>query len=457
MYIPHKQSSPEALLRFLAVSKVYGYEQQGHSRAEAMKLVCKEPLYDINGRCRSISKRTLYRWLRLAKEAMELSDKTNGSYILEALEPARRKTIQGSAVLSKKFIDYCKYEKVKDELASVPELINRAKIDGVLGNDERVDRSTVYRTLKRIGVCLQRRKKAGPNRDSRRFQYPHRMQCILCDGKHFRAGSQRAKRVALIFLDDSSRYAMDAFVAPSENKVTFLRGLFEVILEYGFMDLMYMDKGPGFIALETIEIISRFGHLIHGETAYPQGHGKIERFNETIKKDLLRSLDGDPTIDTDCAHLQLRIRHYLHNVYNVRPHEGIGGRTPRECFLADERELVFPENEAAFRETFVIHLRRRVSWDNIVKVDQRELELPQGFAGTIVNLQRRMFDDSIHFLYRGKLIELHEVNKTDNAHSQRAKRKSKPLPKMVKTAASRSFEKHYAPIVGSDGGYPKSK
>lgn len=456
MYIPQKQPSPEALLRFLAVSQVFGYERRGYSRTKAVELVCAEPLYDLNGRCRYVNERTLYRWLSKAKEAMGCPGRTP---VLEALESSCKKPIKGSTVLSKRFLSYCKHQKELDELASVPELIYRARVEGILAKDELVDRSTVYRALKRQGVCLQRRKKSGPTRDTRRFQYPHRMQCVLCDGKHFRAGPNRTKRVALFFIDDSSRFVLDAFVAPSENKLIFLRGLFEVIQEFGFIDITYLDRGPGFIALETIEIISRFGLLIHGEKKYPQGHGKVERFNQTIFKDLLRSFDGDPTIDPDCAHLQLRIRHYLHNVYNVRPHEGIDGRTPRECFFADERELVFPENEDIFRDTFVIHLRRRVSSDNIVKVDKRELQLPLGYAGTIINLQRRMFDNSVHFLNKGKLQELNEVNKIENARSRRAKKKKKKKTanKVVKTAASKQFDKDFSPIVGPDGGYPKSK
>lgn len=458
MYIPRQGPSPEALLRFLAVSKVIGLERQGKRRAEAVRQVCSEPLVDLKGRRRVLTERTLYRWLQHA--AMVDNGKARGSEpevtLLEALEPAQRRPFLGSKVLSQDLLDYCRHQKKLDERASVPELIRRARVDGILGQTEAVCRSTLYRTLKRLGVCVQLRRKSGPHRDSRRYAFPHRMQCVLCDGKHFRAGLTRAKRVALIFLDDSSRYALDAFVAPSENKLIFLLGLFKVIIEYGLMELVYLDKGPGFVAGETIKVIARFGHLVHGETAYPQGHGKIERFNRTLKADLLRSFDGDPTVETDCSHLRLRLLHYLRTDYNVRAHEGLDGRTPRECFLADERELVFPENMDVLQQKFIIDLKRRVSWDNIVKVDAKALEVPRGYAGAYVALQRRMFDDTVHFLHKGELIELHEVDKEANARAKRSKKSAKESPSFVKTAAHRKFDKDYQPITNADGGFPNT-
>ncbi len=65
-----------------------------------------------------------------------------------------------------------------------------------------------------------------------------------------------------------------------------------------------------------------------------------------------------------------------------------------------------------------------------------------------------MFDDTVHFLHKGKLIELHEVDKELNARSKRAKKTDNPAPTFVKTAAHRKFDKDYRPIVGPDGGYP---
>ena len=67
----------------------------------------------------------------------------------------------------------------------------------------------------------------------------------LADGKHFRAGAARLRRVALFFLDDATRYGLEVLVGTAESSALFLRGLHEVVMHHGVADLYYLDKGPG--------------------------------------------------------------------------------------------------------------------------------------------------------------------------------------------------------------------
>ena len=67
-------------------------------------------------------------------------------------------------------------------------------------------------------------------------------------------------------------------------------------------------------------ICARIGvSLIHGRARYPQGRGKIERFNQTCLNDLLRAIAQDPLADPDCKALEHRINHYISAMYNLRP------------------------------------------------------------------------------------------------------------------------------------------
>jgi len=109
----------------------------------------------------------------------------------------------------------------------------------------------------------------------------------------------------------------------------FLRGLYETIRTCGLMSILYLDQGPGFIAESTVRVLANLGVLlIHGEAAYPEGHGKIERWNRTCLADLLRGLDRRPDVDPDCGALELRLRHYVREIYNQRPHESLAGDSP---------------------------------------------------------------------------------------------------------------------------------
>ena len=73
--------------------------------------------------------------------------------------------------------------------------------------------------------------------------HPCRMQMVLADFKHFRAGATRAKRAAVYMLDDATRYGLDVKVATSEKPEPVLHLLHDVITVYGFMSLLYWDGG----------------------------------------------------------------------------------------------------------------------------------------------------------------------------------------------------------------------
>ena len=451
---PEIPPSREALFRYLVVSKVLTRRQMGLTRNAAIEEVAAQEHLALDGRWRRIGRRTVYRWV----EELEKAEARQAD-VLEALERKARKKTQSSVVLKQGLLDYLAAEKKADPAASIPELIRRAREQGHLSAGEKVCRSTVHRALKRMGISLSRRKGAA-ERDCRRYSFTHRLECILCDGKHFRAGVKRAKRVALFFLDDATRFALHVVVGTSENRRLFLRGLYEMVRRYGTMSILYLDHGSGFVAGDTVVVAKKLGAaLIHGEKAYPEGHGKIEVFNKSAKARVLRGYDGRVDIDPACAALELRLQHYCREVYNHTPHESLGGETPAERFLSDPKPLHTVEDDAALRDRFSISLTRRVSKDNLISWKGTGYELPTGYARQSVGLVRRLLEGTLHFLHEGRYIQLHPVDPQANAHRKRAHRETareetQPAPR--KSAADMAFERSFRPLVGSDGGYPEN-
>ena len=138
----------------------------------------------------------------------------------------------------------------------------------------------------------------------------------------------------------------------------------------------------GFIADDTTEVIARLGSLLlHGERQYPEGHGKIEKFNQTALARLLRHLPGRADVDSGKGALELRLAHYLRERYNHTPHESLDSDTPHQRFMADTKVLRLPENDDELRRRFVVHVERRVSNDHVVKLDGKDYEMPRGNAG----------------------------------------------------------------------------
>jgi len=345
----HRHHSSRALFRYSIVAQVTARMQGGEPPPVAVRTVAAHEHVFFDGSPQRVSERSLYRWLAAF-----------GEHGIAGLEDKDREA-SFSSILAEAFVDFLIVEKGRDPQASIPELIRRAKARGIVTPEQTVQRSTVYRTCKRLGLPLARRKGA-KQRDARRFAYPHRMDMVLCDGKHFRAGEDRLRRVVLFYLDDASRYPLHSVVGPSETKELFLRGLYECIVKHGYMSALYVDRGPGFVAEDTILVAAKLEiPLLYGEAGYKEGRGKVERFNRTAKADLLRSLDGRPDVDPDCRALELRIRHYTDKVYAHQPHEGLDNDTPWRRFHGDPKPLRFPDDRRSLEAKFEIWVGRRVS------------------------------------------------------------------------------------------------
>ncbi len=436
-----KPPNPKILFRYTLLSQVLNRVYRGEARFDAVEAVAAHRHVDFDGHEHSISARTLYRWLAAFEEGST-----------EALAPNERSA--GPMALSKELLDFFKDEKLADARASIPELIRRARVSGRIKPGEKVGRSTVWRALRHMGVPTGRIK-TPKVRDCRRFAYAHRLDMVLCDGKHFRAGAGRLKRVALFFLDDATRFALAVVVGTSENTALFLRGLYLCILDYGRMTGLYVDNGSGFIALDSIEVARKLHvHLIHGSASYPEGHGKIERFNRTASEQLLRLLLGDPEIDPRVEALELRLSHYLREQYNQAPHESLDGESPWERFHRDPRVLRFYESSEDLRRAFVLHEQRRVSRDHVVSVNSIAYETPLGYRGRKVMLQRHLLDGGISLLHEGRLVELAPVDVHANAHERRARgRDVPPTPMPPPSAAQIAFAQDFRPVVDAQGGF----
>ena len=441
--------TPQAAFRYQVVSQVLTRIGGGETQREAVLAVAdSEHYFPGDDRPRRVSERAIYLWLAQFR--------SEGIAGLET-SPRLPSSAPGSN-LPPKFVEFLIETKTQDSRASIPEIIRRAGQLGTLKPEDTVDRTTVYRTAKRLGLWVAHQRNSR-DRDVRRFAYPHRMDMVLSDGKHFRAGVTRARRVAMPFLDDATRCLLHVVVDTSETALLFQRGLYELILKYGLFTAIYLDHGPGFIAEDTIAVVQSLGViLIHGEKAYPAGHGKIEKFNQTAKRAVLRGLDRRPDVDPDPRPLELRLQHYADNQYNHTPHESLHKESPFDRFHRDPKELRFPESTEDLRGKLEVYLTRTVTPDNVVSVDSVAYEVPRGHDGKKVLLRRKLLDGGrLFFLHEGRLIELHPVDLEENARSRRGKGNREdeevehPLPP---SAADLAYQRDLGAIVGPDGGCP---
>jgi len=362
-----------------------------------------------------------------------------------------RPTEKWTSSLPPAFLKYLEDEKNADKWASIPEIIRRAEKLRII--DEPIDRTTAWHAARKMNLPMFRKRKAEETA-MRPFAYAHRLQMVLCDGKHFRAGPGRAKRVCFFFLDDATRYALYAIVGFSESSELFLRGFFELICRHGLISALYLDKGPGFIAKDAARVCACLNiPIIHGRTRYPQGHGKIERFNDTAFQRALRSL-ARPDIDPSPQALTLRINHFIGKEYNRTFHEGIKA-TPQERFDGDSRPLTYPLSEDDLRRHFVLDAKRKVRPDNVVKINDVLYEVPLGYSGRRIMVYRDLVEVRISMFHEGRLITLKPADLAANARERRGVKRNKEEKgeNPIRTAADISFDEDFSPITDPYGGF----
>jgi len=438
--------SPEALFRYFVIGQVEALLRSGRAPGRAVRDVAERPHQRADGRLCRVSVRTIQRWRAAFAESG-----------LIALEPKSRQRTETSVALPAELVRFLVDEKERDPRASVPELLRRARVRGIIAEDLPVNRATAWRACKRLGLATRIRASKHED-DTRRYSYPHRMQCVLCDGKHFRAGPSRLRRVALFFLDDATRYGLHVVVGTSESTELFLHGLYELVKKHGLMALVYLDGGPGFVSGDTVHVVQQGlgAWLVHGRKRYPEGHGKIEKFNQTADGGVLRSLPGAADVDPNCTALTLRLQHFLDHDYNERPHESLSQDTPRQRWEADTQALDFPDDEDDLWRRFLVTESRKVSADHVIKHGGKLWEAPRGLARSSVEVQRHVLSGRLYVPHRGRLVRLHELDPHANATDRRGYHgDDKPLSGegVPITAATWAFRRDLSPVTGPDGGF----
>ncbi|MFQ5601075.1 MAG: helix-turn-helix domain-containing protein [Candidatus Krumholzibacteriia bacterium] len=442
--------SERALFRYRCVSEVLSAELGGVPLALAVAAVRARAHYDPRGQPRGVSRRSLYRWLAAYRHGG-----------LAALEPAPRKRTESSTVLDRELIEFVRGQKTDDPKASIPEIIRRARVLGIVAGAESIDRSTLYRAARRMRLPVgRRRQRSGPDADVRRFAFPHRMMMMLVDGKHFVAGPQARRRVAFFFLDDATRLGLDVVVGTAEAPELFARGLYLVVRRFGIADMLYFDRGPGFIAAASARLCRQCHILpILGRARCPECHGKIEKFNQYAKATVLRGIT-DAGVDDRPEALELRLRHFLFEHYNHKPHQSLGAKTPVERWEADPRDLHLMHSEDDLRHRFLLTEKRSVSHDHVLSVDGTAYEVPRGHGGTVIEIYRCALEQTVSIIHDDRLIRLHPVDVGANATARRAspgartnKEDADPATSPIPSAARLAFERDLGPVTDREGGF----
>jgi transposase InsO family protein len=207
-----------------------------------------------------------------------------------------------------------------------------------------VSRATIHRILARAGVVTPAPKKR-PKSSYRRFEASMPNQCWQSDFTHYRLarpdGRPGADIQIITWLDDHSRYALHVTCHRAITAI-IARDTFRQAADlHGYPASTLTDNGMvytvrfatgrgGRTALEN-ELRERGIQQKNGHPNHPQTQGKVERFQQTMK----RWLDMQLPRPTTLPELQQLLDAFIHAYNHQRPHRALPHQaTPATTYQA---------------------------------------------------------------------------------------------------------------------------
>jgi putative transposase len=294
---------------------------------------------------------------------------------------------------------------------SVQLVIREARTRPEVPEDLPLPPATVHRLLSRHGLMDKTRGETGDS-DRRRFAFAQADELWMSDVMHGPAVvvGERIKRKTylLAFLDDATRVIPHAAFALSENTQTFLPVLKLAIEKRGLPQRLYVDNGANYRSRHLALVCAKLGvALIHARPYRPQGKGKIERWFQSVRGQLLTRLSGADTASLEA--LNRRLGAWIEGEYHHTPHRGLDGVTPLEQWARTGNDVRFPEPGLDLADLFLFETERKVQKDRTVSLNGVVYEVDAALIGEKVTLR---FDPGapperpIQVCHAGKRIEL---------------------------------------------------
>lgn len=235
--------------------------------------------YDIPfSKSNRLSRSTLEKWI---------CDYKKTGYRIEGLYPQARSDKGMSRSLSGSLKIAIKEIKKETPGLKVPALIASLRHKKLIGADERVNSSTLYRYLRTEELTTINEDAI----DKRHFEALHPNEIWQSDvmhGPYVRVDGKSRKSYLIAIIDDHSRFIVHAEFYLNETRGSFLDCLRQAVLKRGLPQKLYIDNGSCFRALHLEQVAAQLGIGIkHSRPYTPQGRGKIERWFKYVQDNFI--------------------------------------------------------------------------------------------------------------------------------------------------------------------------
>lgn len=351
-------------------------------------LLAEQPNTNVRELCRryGISPKTAYKWINRYRELGETG----------LLDKSRRPlSCPGSSSLDLEQAVLALHEKY-------PAWGSR-KLRSLLGDGALPHHSTLDAILRRHGRQVRYGSQSGAAATSR-FEHEAPNDLWQMDFKgHFELFGQRQRCHPLTLLDDHSRFALCLAACANERRQTVQQQLIRVFRRYGLPRRLTSDNGPpwgstrrgGLSALEVW--LMRLGIKVgHSRPHHPQTQGKLERFHQTLKRELLH----DAHFRT-LAQCQIGMDGWLEQYNQQRPHQALGQKPPLSRYRSSPRpypeKLLEVEYEPGER---ILKVRAKGQ----IHLNGRAVFVSEGLAGERVAIRPAKEDGVLDIVFINKTV-----------------------------------------------------
>ena len=399
-----------ALFRLAVLGDLVHTELRRGALRRALQKKANEPWIFPDGTPRRVAAKTIQSWLYIYRK-----------HGFDGLVPRQRKDRGCSRSIPPKLQALILDLKREDPGRSTPLILRELENVGLMRRGD-FSASAVTRLLSRHGL-------SGPTMELE-VTARHRFVAATCgelwqgDACHgpklFDPEAGREVRVKIFgLLDDKSRLVTFLRASFHECQEDFLRVLFEAVRRRGVPRSLLLDNHGSFTGADARVTCAKLGiRLVYARPYDGASKGKIERFWRTLRGHVLDRLAPEAVRTID--ELNLRLMAWVDGEYNIRPHSGLGGRTPLDVFEEDADEIRFVQDNAELEAGFVAHLQRAVKNDSTCTVGGTVFEVPPHLRGHTVTLYYQVLRPGSLWIEDGPTrVPVREVDAVANSRRPR--------------------------------------
>lgn len=422
-----KQRQEIANFRYGLIAPLVTRQLQPGEQAQQLKEIASHT-YDIPySQARKISLRTLERYLQ---------DYRRGNW--EALMPSVRADKLHSRDIPPDVLEKAIALKRENPRRSVRQIIAILELSEFVPLDT-VKESTLSRQFRQQG--LTRKVLEGSERDTfRRFEAEYRNACWQGDVQHtmyLPHPEQKGKKkmaYLIVFLDDYSRFCVQASFYFEERVPRLEDCLKKAILKHGIPEKIYVDNGAIYSSHHFSRICGRLKtELKHTKPGRPQGRGKQEKFFRFVDQSFVPEaydLVEQGKIQT-LADLNRFFAAWLEVAYHQKIHNSFKQRPADRYEKCDHPLRKLPPHE--LKEVFLLEETRKVDKTGCISLFGTIYEVESSLMGETIQVRFDSYDLSEIQVWKdgnrhkdGRVMQLRNLQWEKRGED--AKPKTEPIP-----------------------------